>query len=75
MARSKLLRNLKPGDRYTIQGTEPHQRLTLTVLRVEETSMGCFTGKRRWAVHSVERRPFWFQFPVIGYSDERIALA
>ena len=76
MPRSKLIRNLKPGDRFTIIDVDGKRTATVTVQAVQETRMGYFTRKRRWEVIVQGGYPWWWGCsPMVGYSDSRIELA
>lgn len=74
--KTKLYRNLKPGDRFTVidlSFTSTHGRAsTVTVSKVHETSKAWFSGKRQWAVHG--DYPWWFTGPIHAYSTDRVEL-
>lgn len=74
MRKSKLIRNLKPGDKFTVMD-DTGDRLrtcTVTVSSVRETRRAWFSGKRQWEVSA--DYPWWWPFPVRGYSTDRINL-
>lgn len=72
--RSKLYRNLKPGDKFAIaDNTSGKLRsAVITVSSVHETKRAWFTGRRLWQVHG--NYPWWWPFPITAYSDERVEL-
>ncbi len=71
---SKLIRNLKPGDKfYVTDDTDgKNRRKLITVIAVQETSSGFLTRRRRWKV--IADYPFWFSCGVTGYSNDRIGV-
>jgi len=73
---SKLLRNLKRGDKFVIVDVDGKRKHTVEVQCVQETRCGHFTGKRMWEVIAIGGYPCWWGCsPVNGYSDTRIELA
>lgn len=71
MPKSKLYRNLKPGDKFTV-GREDGKRATVTVSSVHETKRAWFSGKRQWIVNG--DYPYWWSVPIHAYSTDRIDL-
>jgi hypothetical protein len=69
--RTKLYRNLKPGDRIMVRDAtgEKSRAALVTVLRVQECRAGYITGKRRWEV--IADYPWWWHSPITAYSDDR----
>lgn len=76
MAKSKLYRNLKPGDKFQVIDLtflSTHGRThTVTVTSVQETKRAWFTNRRQWAIHG--NYPWWFGGPIMAYSDDRVEL-
>lgn len=70
---TKLVRNLKAGDKLKLVDIDGKRTHLLEVRKVEETRPGYLTGKRQWKV--VGDYPWWFPLPVVGYSNSRITLA
>lgn len=67
--KTKLIRNLKPGDKLQIRSES--RSAVVTVRRVQEIPQGIATGRRRWEVSA--DYPFWWGLTgVIGYSSDRI---
>jgi hypothetical protein len=72
--KSKLFRNLKPGDKFKVEtgyGIEPHKEAIITVSKVEEART--HSRIRQWAVYG-SGYPFWFPGPVMAEHDERTEL-
>lgn len=72
MAKTKLIRNLKKGDKFVVR-REDGVSATITVQGVQETQRAWFTGKRQWEVIAHDW-PFWWCFGLRGYSTDRIGL-
>ncbi len=73
--RTKLYRNLKPGDRFIVETDwviKEHRTAVVTVSCVKETYICPFTSKRQWRV--LGNYPWWFSGPIHVYSDERVEL-
>jgi hypothetical protein len=71
--RTKLYRNLKPGEKITLldQTTPGKTRThTLVVSHVQETCRAYFTGKRQWVVHG--NYPWWWSNPITVYSTDKV---
>ena len=69
---SRLLRNLRPGDRFRITGVAG-QSAVVTTVRVDKIGRGYFSGDMQYAVVVAEDLPFWFP-RITGYSDTVIDL-
>ena len=75
MTKSKLYRNLKPGDQFKVEtgyGISRYMWHIVTVSSVKETRRAFFTGKRQWAVYG--DYPWWFSGPIHAYSYDRVTL-
>ena len=73
--RTKLIRNLKPGDKFGVRTDFPgekHRHAVVTVSCVQETRRGFMTGKRTWEV--IGDYPWWFPHCITGYHNEKIEL-
>lgn len=71
--KTKLIRNLKKGDKFRISCESPVRRSAIvTVSHVQETIRGPFSGRRVWQV--LGDYPWWWGFPVRGYSDSKMEL-
>jgi len=73
--KTKLYRNLKPGDTLTVEtgwGIRPYRHAVVTVSKVYETRRCWFTNRKQWAVCG--DYPWWFGGPIHAYSDERVEL-
>lgn len=74
--KTKLYRNLKPGDQFRIEtgyGIKQYRSAIITVTRVEETQRAYFSGKRQWAVYG--NYPWWWgSTPVTAYSTDKVEL-
>lgn len=73
--KTKLIRNLKPGDKFKISSVSWHSHeATVEVARVQETRYGLLR-KRRWEVIVKGGYPWWWGcVPVSGYHNDRIEL-
>jgi hypothetical protein len=75
--RTKLIRNLKRGDQFIVNGIftpihrEPRNAI-VTVQAVQETCRGYMTRKRQWMV--VGDFPWWFSCGIIGYHNDKIEI-
>lgn len=65
----KLIRNLRAGEQFQVKSYDDREA-TVTALRVQETSKGCSTRRRRWEI--IATYPWWWAYPVVGYSDTPI---
>ena len=75
MAKSKLYRNLKPGDKFRVESAYKiglYRSHIVTVSAVHETCRGYFSGKRQWEVSG--DYPYWWNGPIRAYSDDRTDL-
>jgi hypothetical protein len=72
MRKTKLGRNLKPGDKIQlVDGISSKPRTALcTVDRVYETRRAWFSGRRMWRV-ALKDKPWWFGPEIMCYSNER----
>jgi hypothetical protein len=74
--KTKLYRNLKPGDQFTVVDlTYPSaygRAAAVTVTGVREAGPAWFTGKRQWEIHGTY--PWWFRGPIMAYSTDRVEL-
>jgi len=71
MAKSKLYRNLKCGDKFRVRREDGISAI-VTVSQVQETRKAWFSGKRQWEVHG--NYPWWWMTPIRAYSNERCNL-
>lgn len=69
--KTKLYRNLKPGDKFKVY-REDGRSYTVTVYRVQESTRSWYTGKRQWEV--LGDYPFWWTTPIRAYHDEKTTL-
>lgn len=69
MSKSRLVRNLKPGDRLRVIGD--NESRIVTVSRVQETRAGFLTKRRMWEA-ILSSPPFWFPNTITGYHDTRV---
>ena len=75
MAKSKLYRNLKPGDRFKVEtgyGIKQYLSAVVTVSSVEKVGRNRFSGKQQWAVYG--DYPWWWGRPIHAESSERCEL-
>lgn len=78
--KTKLIRNLKPGDIIQVTDAVRYPVITSRVrtTHVHESSPGFMTGRRRWTahfewIHTPEVYTAYHSFmSITGYSDERI---
>lgn len=71
--RSKLWRNLKPGDKFRVScAGVPYREKVCTVTKVQEVRRAWFSGKRQWEIHA--DYPWWWPCPIRAYADERTEL-
>ena len=68
--KTKLIRNLKKGDQFTVFDCDYRRHQTVTVQCVQETRRGFMTGKRMWQV--IGDFPWWFACGVTGYHNDKI---
>jgi hypothetical protein len=72
MARSKLVRNVKRGDKFRIR-SERYEAVVTAASDAQETRSGHFTRRRQWMIPA--NYPWWWgASAVTGYSDTRIEL-
>jgi hypothetical protein len=74
MRRSKLIRNLKRGDRIRLTDIDGKRTAVITVAAVQERRQSWFTGRRMWEVCSPDWPWWWGLMGITGYSDTRIDL-
>ncbi len=73
--RTKLCRNLKPGDRFTVEtgwGVKQYLSAIVTVNSVEKTGRDWFAGKHQWIIYG--DYPWWWGRPIYAYSTDRVEL-
>lgn len=71
-AKTKLFRNLKPGEKFVVEtgyGVKQHYSSVVTVSCVRETCLSWLTGKRQWNVFG--NFPWWWggKCTTIGSKD------
>jgi hypothetical protein len=71
MRKTKLYRNLKKGDQFMVK-REDGKTAIVTVNRVQETIKAWFSGRRQWEIHG--DYPWWWNFPIRAYSNDRVEL-
>lgn len=70
-AKSKLYRNLVPGDRFRVW-REDGKTDIVTVSHVRECPHAWFSGRRQWEV--LGNYPWWWTAPIRAYANERVDL-
>lgn len=78
--KTKLFRNLKPGDKFVVYrdilGVEKlkvsQTHAIVTVISVQETTRAHFSGKRQWQVNG--NYPWWWVTPICAYANEKTEL-
>ncbi len=72
--RTKLVRNLRPGD--VIEVTDavgyPARTYRVTVTHVQETRPGIASGRRMWQAAFTPALRFGSWSTITGYSDDRV---
>lgn len=77
MAKSKLFRNLKAGDKFVVEtgyGIKDYRTAVVTVHEVRRIAeKGCFTGKTQWNVYGTFPA-WWGSNHTTVYATDRVEL-
>lgn len=71
---TKLIRNLRPGDRVILRGIHPTQLCEVSVAAPPRKVRSYFTSRQRYEVDLVDA-PWWWGDKLHGDSRERVGVA